>query len=147
MLLRVQQGQGRPPGSAKQQPTVDLQIFANGFHIVYQRCGVIVVQRRMRCRSSRPSLIEQHDTVALGIEKTAVFRVAAGARAAVHEQHRDAIGIATLFQVERVGIVYRKGVGGRRLYFGVESKHHVSIDKRSRARLVKSCPPCAARFP
>ena len=57
-------------------------------------------------------MIEEDDTIALGIEEPAMGGFAAGTRPAVQEDCRDSSPVTTLLDIERVGAVCDEPVGG-----------------------------------
>jgi hypothetical protein len=69
--------------------------------------GGVVSGLAVGSRTTRPTLVEQHDPVILGVKKAAVLRRAPGSRSTVKEQHRHPGRVAALFPIDRVKVVYR----------------------------------------
>src|SRR5688572_25664674 len=82
--------------------------------------GRVVDQTCMRAAAPAAALVEQHDAIGVGIEKTAGAIVAAGARAAVHEDRGFAVRIAALFVVDLVHVGYAEHAAVVRLDRGIQ---------------------------
>ena len=108
MRLAIRQRQGRAPGAAKHQPLIDAELGAQHFDIVDQQLRRVVAPFTQRRGLAGAALVEQDHAVALRIEEAAVLRRQARARAAMQEQHGNAVGIAALFPVNGVDVIDRQ---------------------------------------
>jgi hypothetical protein len=77
----------------------------------------------VRRRAPAAALIEQHDAIFLRVEELAVPRLDAAAGPAVHEQHRLAVGIAALLDVQLVQFRNLEALGPIRLDGGIGLRH------------------------
>ncbi|MOA01380.1 hypothetical protein D3C78_1207880 [compost metagenome] len=112
MGLCVGQRQGRAPGAAEQHPLVDAQVLADALHVRHQIPGGVAVETGVRGRAAAAALVEGDDAIDGRIEPAAAGRIAAGARPAVDEQHRQAVRRAALVDVQLVRMVHRQLVAG-----------------------------------
>ena len=110
MGFGIGERQGRAPGAAEQHPALDAEMVAESFHVRDQVPGGVVLKACVRCRAPGAALIEEHDAPDLGVEVTPVIMLATGARAAMHEQHRQTLGVAAFLDVERVWCLDREAV-------------------------------------
>jgi hypothetical protein len=99
MRLGVRQPQGGAPRSTKHHPTFDAEVFAQAFDIRDQILRVVTFEFGMRPRMPASALVEQYCAVTLGIEESAVIRLAASARTAVQKHRRQSIGSAAFLHV------------------------------------------------
>ncbi len=90
----VGQRQGRPPGAAEHEPFVDVELAAQGLHVVDQVLGRVVAGLAEGGGAPGAALVEHDDAVMIGVEEPAVRRVGAGPRPAVQKDHRHAGRIA-----------------------------------------------------
>ena len=100
MSLRISQGEGRTPRSAKHLPAFNGEVFAEFLDVGDQVPGSVSFERRVRCALAAATLVEVHDAVFAGVEEAALFRIGTAAWAAVQKDHRLAGGVAGLFEVE-----------------------------------------------
>jgi hypothetical protein len=101
----IGQRQRRPPGTAEHQPALDPELLTNQFHVRDQIPGGIGHERGMRRRAPAAALIEQHRPIALGIEETAMRRLAPRARPAMQKDRRNPIGTSAFLDIEPMPIV------------------------------------------
>src|SRR2546426_5497950 len=107
--LPIRQGERRTPRAAEDQPAVDREVFAEPLDIsnqVVSRVGRKIhrIVARVRNTSAASTLVEQHDPVRGRIEKSAHARRASRARAAVEEQCRLPLGVATNLPIDEVAV-------------------------------------------
>ena len=103
--LRVGERQRRPPRQPEQQPPVDAEPAAQPLHVGDQMQRGVDRQVDVDVRHERPAaptaaLIEQHASVRGRIEEPTLARAAAAARAAMHEQRRQPVGVADRLPVD-----------------------------------------------
>ena len=105
--LPIRKGERRTPRTAEDQPAVDREVFAEPLDISNQmvsRVGRKIHRTvaRVRNTSAASPLVEQHDPVRGRIEKSAHARRASRARAAVEDQCRLPLGVATYLPMIRL---------------------------------------------
>lgn len=122
VLLGVEQGQGRAPGAAEQQPALHLEVLADVFQVAQQVGGGVVAEVAVGRGASRAALVHQDGAVFLGVEKAPVVRLAAGAGTAVQIDHRQALRVAAFLHVEVVVVPFEM-MGGVRFDGWVERFH------------------------
>ena len=102
----VDQCQGRTPAAAKDHELLDLQGLPDRFDIADQMPCCVVLDRGQGPRAAATALIKQHNAVNCRI-KIAPHRWAAPtARAAVQDQDRNALRVATLLDIDAVAIAH-----------------------------------------
>jgi hypothetical protein len=69
--------------------------------------GGVVSSLAVRSRTTRPTLVEQHDPVVLRIKEASVFWRATRSRATMEEQDGHPGRVAALFPIDRMEVVYR----------------------------------------
>ena len=109
VVLGPGQGQGAAPRSAENQPPVDLQVPAQGFHVLHERPGGVAPQAGGRIAGvggAPPAapLIEEHDAVHRWIEERAVPGGAPRTGAPVEDDGRLAEGMAAGLPVDPVAV-------------------------------------------
>ena len=145
MRLRVGQRQGRAPRAAEQLPALDAEVRAQPLHVGDQVPGGVGLQAGVRQRAAAAALVEQHDAVARGIVIAAHGGVAAAAGAAVHDQHRLAVGVAAFLEVDLVPAADLEPLLAIGLDRGIETE---PLACRHRWRSVLSlCLGCGVRWP
>lgn len=105
MGFRVRQRQGRPPAAAEHLPALHLQVLAQFLDVGHQVPGGVVHQVGMRGGTPGTALVEQDDPVLGRVVELAHFFTAAATGATVQHHHRLAVGVAALFEIQRVAIV------------------------------------------
>jgi hypothetical protein len=75
-------------------------VLAQPFEILNGVLERIVFESALRSRSATAALVEEKDTEYRGIEKLALLRGAGAARAALHDDERNARGIPALLDEE-----------------------------------------------
>src|SRR6056297_4067399 len=106
MGLAIDQRERRAPTAAEDDPAVDAERVANLLYIAHQMpCG-IGLDAGMRARAATAALIEEDDSVDLGIEVSPHRRAASAARPAMQDNDRKAIGPARLLHIDRVTVAY-----------------------------------------
>lgn len=108
MGLPVGQRQRRAPRAAEHQPALDAEHLAQALDVLDQQLGRVVAPLAQRGGLAGAALVEQDDAVGVRVEKAAVLRRQAGARAAVQEDDRNAVRVADLFPVDGVDVVDRQ---------------------------------------
>src|SRR5690606_6862617 len=112
----------RAPRATHELPALDPEVVTQALHIVEEMlCGVLV-QARVRRRSSAAALIEENDAVARRIVIAAHGRIAAAARSAMHDENRPALPVAALLEVDLVPAPDLKTAGPVRLDRCVEAE-------------------------
>ena len=104
--LGIDQRKRRAPRAAKNHPFVDAKRGANQLDIGDQMPCRVVRDRRMRGGAPASALIEQHHTVDLGVEIPPHRRAATTAGAAMQHDNGDAIGVATLLDIDLMPLPY-----------------------------------------
>jgi hypothetical protein len=74
-------------------------------------------------RAPAAALIEEDDPVHFRIEKAPILFRATGARTTVNEQHRHALGVTTLLDMQLMRWRDRELMGGKGLYRWIKSSH------------------------
>ena len=87
--------------------------------------GRVVLERAERRRAAGAALVEDDDAVVAGIEEAAMGRGGAGARSAMQEHHRHAVGIAALLPIDRVLRVERQHAAG----IGLDGREQILAGK------------------
>ncbi|MNN22465.1 hypothetical protein D3C81_1358230 [compost metagenome] len=119
MRPRVGQREGRAPGTAIDQPTLDAEVLAHLLDVGHQMLRGVVAQLAEGRGAAAAALIDQHDAVAPGVEEAAVGGRDASAWAAMQVHHRNAIGRAALLDMQGVQCIHGQRVfavrGNRRV--------------------------------
>src|SRR4051794_11985231 len=84
--LRIRQRQRGSPRPTEHMPLRNLQKTAQRLNIPHEMRGGVVSSLAVGSRTTRPTLVEQHDPVVLRIKEASVFWRATRSRAAVEEQ-------------------------------------------------------------
>jgi len=116
MRLGIGQRQRRTPGTAKHHPAVDTKLFAQFLDVRHQLPSGVIAQLGVRSGLPATALVEQHDAIALRVEKPPVHRLATGPWPTVQEQHRQALRAAAFLDVQGMQIVH--GVQGMQIVHG-----------------------------
>ncbi|MDX1696942.1 MAG: hypothetical protein R3308_01580, partial [Thiohalobacterales bacterium] len=74
-------------------------------------------------RAPAAPLVEPHDAITTGIEETPVIKLAGCARATVHENGRQTVGVPAFLDVQGVAVTHVNGVGAIRLNRRVQTLH------------------------
>src|SRR5262245_28592047 len=111
MAFRVREDQRRAPRPSMQKPALDPQVLAQELHVCQQMLGRVDahVGCRIACvRSASPAaaLVEQHDPIAGGVERSARAPFAARAGPTVDDEPRLALRIAARLPVEGVAVAH-----------------------------------------
>jgi hypothetical protein len=84
-----------------------LQKTAQRLNVFHKMGGGVVPSLAVRSRTTRPTLVEQHDPVVLRIKETPVFWRATRSGTTVEEQDGHSGRVAALFPIDRMKVVYR----------------------------------------
>ena len=114
MALAIRQGECRSPGPTEYQPPLHTQMLAQPLDLLDQGGRGVVGDITQRQRAAGAALIEDDDAVERWIEEAPVDRRRTGARPAMQEHHRHAVGIAALLPVERVPAIDGQHAAGVR---------------------------------
>jgi hypothetical protein len=115
MGLGIGERQGRAPRTAEHQPALNPKLASQRFHVGDQVRGGVVGKFAVRRGAAAAALVEQDDPVTRRVKKSSLVGRGAGSGAAVHEQHRNTLGVAGGFPVDAVDawrFQHAAGVGG-----------------------------------
>ena len=102
MLDAVGECQRAAPRPAEQQPALEAEMGAQFLHVGHEVIGRVVLQVAQRHRAPAATLVEHDDSIELRVEEAAMDRRGTRARSAMQEDDWHALGIATLFPIDRV---------------------------------------------
>ena len=111
-LEAVGERQRAAPRAAEQQPALDAEMGAQLLHVGDEVIGRVVLQVAERHRAAAAALVEHDDAIELRVEEAAMHGRRAGARPAMQEDDRHALGIAALLPIDRVTPVDRQHAAG-----------------------------------
>ena len=111
MPLGVGQDQRRSPGAAEQEPALDPEVLTESLHVCEQVLGGVRahVGVRIACvRSAAPgaALVEEHDAIAVLVERPAGASFQTGAGPAVNDRRGLAVGIAAGLPIDVVAVAH-----------------------------------------
>ena len=127
MGLGIGERKGAAPGAAEHQPLLDAHQGAQALDVGDQVPGGVVVEAGMRTRAAAAALVEQQHAILVWIEQPAMLGRAAGARAAMQEDRRLALGVAADFPIDLVAIAGVEMAGVIGLDLWVEATHRFSF--------------------
>jgi hypothetical protein len=125
--LGVREGEGASPRATEHEPPLlDAQVLPQTLDVLHEvgrrvgdERGAQVVGR-VGHRAAGAALVEAHDAVVARVEEAAAALVAPGARAAMQEDGRHALRVATLLVVQAVPIAHVEHTRVVRLEWRVE---------------------------
>jgi hypothetical protein len=103
-------------------PLLDAELRADALEVGHEIVDRVLRELAERRAAARAALVDEHDAQRARIEEAPVHRRAARARPAVHEEHRRALGIAALLEVERVARADGQAFGVERFDFRVQAR-------------------------
>ena len=120
MRGRIGERQRAAPRTAEEHHAVETQMASYRLDIGDQVSGRVVRRRAVRRRLPAPALVEQHDAIELRIEKAAMDRSRAAARAAMKKHRRKPPRISARLDVDRVAAADGHLLHCKRLQLGVQ---------------------------
>src|SRR5215470_12274361 len=122
--LRVSQSESASPRTAKDHPLFNAKMLAHPLDVRDQMPGCVFFQGSMRDAISRPTLIEQYDSIGFRVEEAAILCDQSTARTSVKKDGRLTVRVPALLVINVMDFRYPQHPMLVRHYRVVKSFHH-----------------------